>query len=179
MVCAAFDAAADDAVLAVREQARALGVRLPARPNHRPHLTLTGAHVDPDAVGRVVQVAREVAARHAPFTLRLGTVGGFGRAGALWLGPDREGQVERLWALQAHADAAVGAAGLPPAFAGRTAPDDWVPHCTLATRVRPPGLREAERALREHYVPVTATVAALAVILVGGSGDEALLPLRG
>ncbi len=179
IVCAAFDAEADDAVLAVREQARVLGVRLATRPNHRPHVTLTGVRVDPDAVGRVVKVARGVAARHTPFVLRLGTVGGFGRSGALWLGPDRDAEIERLRALQAHVDAAVGAAGLPAAFAGRSAPDGWVPHCTLATRLRPPGLREAERAVCERYVPISATVAALAVILVGACGDVALLPLRG
>lgn len=174
VLCAAFDPATDDQVFAVREMVRAAGIALPDRPPHRPHLTMTAARVERGAeLDRVVAVAREVAARHASFALRLSEVGRFGRAGALWLGPDRRAE---LIALQQDAAASVDAAGWPDAFADRTGPRAWVPHCTLATRVPKPQLREVQQVVRAHYRPVDATVTGVAVILVGGRGDVALCP---
>jgi hypothetical protein len=67
----------------------------------------------------------------------------------------------------------------PPAFGERSAPRLWVPHLTLATRVAKPLLRDVQEAVRAHYQPVRGFVDALAVILVGGRGDVAHLPLTG
>ena len=172
VLCAAFDAETDERILAVRELVRAAGIVLPDLPPHRPHLTMTAARVERGAeVDGVVAVAGEVAVRHAAFPLRLATVGRFGRAGALWLGPERSAP---LAALQRDAATAIERAGWPDAFGERTGPDAWVPHCTLATRVPKPQLRDVQQALHAAYRPIDATVAGIAVILVGGRGDVAL-----
>ena len=63
----------------------------------------------------------------------------------------------------------------PPAFGAQSDPADWVPHCTLASRAR---RGTVARFVRRPFSPFPATVDALAVILVGGRGDVARLPLR-
>jgi 2'-5' RNA ligase len=177
VLCAAFDPATDDQVYAVREVVRAAGIALPQRPPHRPHLTMTAARVERGAeLDRVVTVARDLASRHASIPLRLTEVGRFGRAGALWLGPQ---QSAGLVKLQQDAVASIEAAGWPDAFADRTGPRAWVPHCTLATRVPKPQLRDVQQAVRTAFRPIDATVAGVAVILVGGRGDVALCPFPG
>jgi 2'-5' RNA ligase len=174
VVCAAFDAALDDAVYSLRDVVRSAGVPLPPRPPHRPHFTLSAARVPKDELDHVVDVAAEVAARHEPVPIALTEVGRFGRAGALWLGPapnrglpalhrDVYRSLKREW---------------PPAFGERSAPNLWVPHLTLATRVAKPLLRDVQRTVQERYEPIRGSVDALAVILVGGRGDVAHLPLR-
>jgi len=177
VVCTAFDAATDDAVYAVREILRDAGVPLPPRPPHRPHFTLTAARVvrGPE-LDRVGDVAAEVAARHASVPLALTEVGRFGRAGALWLGPAPS---RGLPALQRDVYRSLKRAGWPPAFGERSAPNLWVPHCTLATRVAKPRLRELQELVAAQYEPIRATVDALAVILVGGRGDIRHLALTG
>jgi len=177
VVCTAFDPAADVAVYAVREWLRSAGVPLPPRPPHRPHFTLSAARVPrgPE-LDRVGEVAATVAARHAPIPVTLTEVGRFGRAGALWLGPAPSPE---LTALQRDVHRTLEDAGWPPAFGERSAPPDWVPHCTLATRVAKPRLRELQEVVAARYEPIHATVDALAVILVGGRGDIRHLPLTG
>jgi 2'-5' RNA ligase len=175
VVCAAFDAAVDDAVYALRDVVRDAGVPLPPRPPHRPHFSLSAARVPRDELDAVVAVSAEVAARHDPVPIVLTEVGRFGRAGALWLGPapnrglpalhrDVFRSMKREW---------------PPAFGERSAPNLWVPHLTLATRVAKPLLREVQQRLQAGYQPISGAVDALAVILVGGRGDVAHLPLTG
>jgi hypothetical protein len=46
-----------------------------------------------------------------------------------------------------------------------------VPHCTLATRVAKPLLRQLQAEIQAHYQPIHGSVDALATILVGGRGD--------
>ena len=174
VVCAAFDQATDDAILAVRELVRGEGVRLPPRPPHRPHFSLAAARVETSELLRVFEVAAAVAAQHRPVALRLAEVGRFGRAGVVWLGPSASAE---LSLLQRDADAALQAAGWPRAFGDRSDPGQWVAHCTLATRVPKPLLREIQAAIQTSYDPIQARVDALATILVGGSGDVAHTPL--
>lgn len=175
VVCAAFDEATDEAIYAVREKVREAGIALPPRPPHRPHFSLTAARVDKDGeLDLVLAVAAEVAAAHEPVPLALHEVGRFGRAGALWLGPPR---TPALWALQRDVYRALKRAGWEPAFGERSAPNLWVPHCTLATRVPKPQLRDVQAAILEQYQPITGTVDALATILVGGRGDVGLARL--
>jgi hypothetical protein len=50
---------------------------------------------------------------------------------------------------------------------------------TLATRVQKPLLRQVQDDLGARYEPIRGAVDALAVILVGGRGDIAHLPLGG
>jgi 2'-5' RNA ligase len=159
----------------VRERVRSADIPLPPRPRHRPHFSLTAARVERGAdLERLLALARELAAAHDPVPIVLTEVGRFGRAGALWLGPARS---RGLPALQRDVFRAVKHAGWPPAFGERSAPNLWVPHCTLATRVAKPLLREAQTALAASYEPIRATVDALATILVGGRGDVGLAPL--
>jgi 2'-5' RNA ligase len=174
VVCAAFDPATDEAILAVREMVRAAGVRLPDRPPHRPHFSLGAARVPRVDLPHVVEVARRVAGSHLPVPLRLGEVGRFGRAGVVWLGPSPSGQLQ---ALQRDVDAALRSAGWPRAFGERSDPAQWIAHCTLATRVAKPLLRQVQAEVERSYRPIAATVDALATILVGGSGDVAHAPL--
>ena len=177
VVCTAFDAATDAAVYAVRELLRAGGVPLPDRPPHRPHFSLAAARVAPgEELERVCHVAASVAARHVPLPLALTEVGRFGRAGALWLGPAPS---RGLPALQRDVYRSLKHAGWPSAFGERSAPNLWVPHCTLATRIAKPRLRELQDLVAARYKPIRATVDALAVILVGGRGDVVHLPLAG
>ena len=178
MVCAAFDGDTDDAVLAVRDRVVALGVRLPARPPHRPHLTLAAARVEPARLPAVRDLVEAIAAARVPVPVRLAEVGRFGRAGALWLGPGGPGP-QPLRDLQRAADGAVGAAGFERAFGARTSGPEWVPHCSLATRLHPARLRAVQAEIRRTYAPIDAVVTGLAVILVGGSGDVGLAELTG
>jgi 2'-5' RNA ligase len=174
VVCTAFDTTTDEAVYAIREQVRAGGVDLPDRPPHRPHFSLSAARVPRAEVDAVVAVARAVAGEHAPIPVALTEVGRFGRAGALWLGPAPN---RGLPALQRDVYRSLKHAGWPPAFGERSAPRLWVAHCTLATRVAKPLLRDLQTAIADGYQPIRGTVDALAVILVGGRGDIAHLPL--
>jgi 2'-5' RNA ligase len=175
VVCAAFDRATDEAILATREVVRAAGIRLPDQPPHRPHFSLAAARVPREELPRVLEVAFGVAAQHRPFPVRLDEVGRFGRAGVVWLGPSaRSGVLARL---QRDVDAALQAAGWPRAFGERSDPTQWVAHCTLATRVPKPQLRNVQAAVRERYAPIAARVDALATILVGGRGDVGHAPL--
>lgn len=173
VVCAAFDAETDAAILSVRNVVRDLGVPLPATPPHRPHFSLSAARVDRDDLARVLEVAAAVAARHRPIPLIFSEVGRFGRAGVVWLGP---APTRELAALQRDVYRSLKATW-PPAFGERSAPRLWVPHCTLATRVAKPLLRDVQTGLAEKYEPIRGSVAGLATILVGGRGDVAHVPL--
>ena len=176
VVCAAFDPAGDAAIYVVRERVRLAGISLPDRPPHRPHFSLAAARVERgDELDRLVEVAAGVATRHSPIPLTLNEVGRFGRSGVLWLGPDR---CPALADLQRDSVESIAATGWPAAFGERTEPAQWIAHCTLATRVPKPELREVQQAVRVGYEPVAATVDALAVILVGGSGDIAHFALE-
>jgi 2'-5' RNA ligase len=174
VVCAAFDEVTDEEILAVRELVRAAGVPLPLRPPHRPHLTLAAARTARERLGDVVTVAESVASRHCAVPIVLDQVGRFGRAGALWLGPTAS---PALIALQRDAEESLRAAGWAPAFGHRSDPDQWVPHCTLATRLAKPQLRAIQATLREEYRTIDGSISALAVILVGGRGDVSLAAL--
>jgi 2'-5' RNA ligase len=175
VVCAAFDLATDEAVYAVRDRVRAFGIPLPDRPPHRPHFSLSAARVPRPELDDVLAVAAEVAGRHGPVPVALTEVGRFGRAGVLWLGPAPNRGLPALQrdvhrSLKQHWE---------PAFGERGAPRLWVAHCTLATRVAKPLLREAQEFLLDRYQPIRGTVDALATILVGGRGDVGHHPLSG
>jgi 2'-5' RNA ligase len=171
VVCAAFDPATDEAILAVRERVREAGIALPDRPPHRPHFSLAAARVDREIdLARVCALVAELSTSHQPVPIALTEVGRFGRAGALWLGPAPN---RGLPALQRAAYRALEQAGWPPAFGERSAPKLWVPHCTLATRVPKPLLRHVQATVAAGYDPIRGTVAGLATILVGGRGDVA------
>jgi len=167
VVCAAFDPATDEAIYAVREHVRVAGIALPERPPHRPHFSLSAARVPRDELEVVLDVAAWVAARHEPIVVRLSEVGRFGRAGVVWLGP---GANPALVDLQRDVHSAL-AERWPSAFGERSSPREWVAHCSLATRVPTPKLRDVQAALTERYEPITGSIDALATILVGGRGD--------
>jgi 2'-5' RNA ligase len=169
VVCAAFDIATDLEIFRVRDVVRSAGIAMPERPPHRPHLSLSAARVESDRdLSRLLDVARAVAAGHAPVPIALSEVGRFGRAGVVWLGPAPE---QRLADLQHAVYRALADEGWPPAFGERSAPQHWIAHCTLATRIPKPQLRTVEAAVRESYRPIHGAVDALATILVGGRGD--------
>jgi 2'-5' RNA ligase len=165
VLCAAFDAGTDAEIEQVRDQVEAAGHRV--RRAHRPHLTLTAARVTD--VDEVVALATDLAHRHAPIPT---TITGFGTfpSGVLYLAPEES---VALRALQRDAYEAM-AARWPPAFGPQSDPTEWSPHCTLATRLPRPALRKLRNA---PMAPFPVLVAALSVILVGGSGDIALIPL--
>lgn len=168
VVCAAFDAAGDSDVAAVRAFVRSVGGRAALTPAHRPHLTLSAASVDDPS--KIVRIAARIAKRHQPFRIRLDSVGAFGRGDVVWLGPRRS---VRLSALQRDAYSSLVAAGYPPAFAGQSDPRGWRPHCTVARRLTPELLHELE----EHYEPIDVLVTGVAVVVVGGHGDVGYAPL--
>lgn len=173
VVCAAFDTATDEAIYAVREHVRAAGIALPDRPPHRPHFSLSAAAVPRSDLDAVLAVAGDVAARHDPIVVRLTEVGRFGRAGVIWLGPAPN---PALADLQRDVHDAL-AAHWPPAFGERSAPRQWVAHCSLATRVPAATLREAQSVVSAAYEPIIGSVDALATILVGGRGDSGYVRL--
>jgi 2'-5' RNA ligase len=167
VVCAAFDAAGDGAIERLRDRVAAAGHRV--RRAHRPHLTLTAART-PDADDLAAVVA-EVAARHAPIPLAMRGFGSF-PSGVLFVATEDPAALREL---QRDAYDTL-ARRWRPAFGPQSAPDDWVAHCTLATRVPRPALR----ALRAGpFDPFPAVVAELAVIAVGGTGDVVRFPLAG
>ena len=174
VVCAAFDAATDAAILATRDVVRAAGVRLAEPPAHRPHITLAAARIERAELPRVLDLAGAVAARHQPFRVALAEVGRFAGSGVIWLGPSVGSALPRL---QADADAALRADGWPRAFGEHSDPTQWIAHCTLATRVREPLLRRVQSAVRASYEPIEARIEGLATILVGGRGDVGYVAL--
>lgn len=88
------------------------------------HVTLAFCGEVPDLrLGELVDVVREVAAAHEPFSLRLAAPGRFGER-VLWLGVD--GDVGRLAALGEGLRDALEAAGVP------VAREPLRPHVTLA-----------------------------------------------
>lgn len=178
VVCAAFAPDTDTAILAVRDRVVRAGVALPRVPPHRPHLTLAAARLPPADLPALSDTTCEVASGAPAFVLPLTRVGRFGRAGALWLGPTERADPPEPRSLQRGVDDALSDAGYERAFGHRSTPNGWVPHCTLATRVRPQRLRELQRTIEADYQPIDAFVASLAVILVGGSGDVTLFELR-
>jgi 2'-5' RNA ligase len=152
-------------------------VPLPERPPHRPHLSLAAARVTRGAeLDRVTALTAQLAQEHRPIPLSLLEVGRFGRAGALWLGPAASAP---LTLLQQDVYLALEQAGWPSAFGERSAPQLWVAHCTLATRVPKPQLRRLQAGIAAGYTPIDGRVDALATILVGGHGDVAHAPLGG
>jgi 2'-5' RNA ligase len=167
VICAAFDAEPDEVIEGLRAEAEAAGLRV--RRAHRPHFTLAAARVAQDEIEAVVESARAIAARHSPVALTMTHLGRFA-SGVLWLGPEPS---DALRDLQRDASATL-ADHWPPAFGEQTNPANWIPHCTLATRVPRPAL---DRFARRPVTPFLATVDALAVLLVGGQGDVAHLPL--
>jgi len=170
VVCAAFDAATDAAVLVVRDRAREHGVHVAASPAHRPHLTLAAARLPEDDLPRLLDVVASIAARHEPLPIRLDNVGTFARSGVLWLGPTPG---RALPALQRDVYKTLKSSGWPSAFE-ETRPLRWTPHCTLATRVPRPMLRSVRDALVDESTVIVGSVEALATILVGGRGDVGL-----
>jgi 2'-5' RNA ligase len=149
---------------------------LPAdRPPHRPHLSLSAASVErgPE-LADVLAVADDLAAVHEPMRVLLSEVGRFGRAGVLWLGPAQNPALSRM---QRDTYRALKRAGWPAAFGERSAPRLWVPHCTLATRIPKPQLREVQRTVAEGFAEIYGSIDALATILVGGRGDCGYHPL--
>jgi 2'-5' RNA ligase len=168
VVCAAFDAAGDSDIAAVRALVRSMGGRAALTPAHRPHLTLTAASVDDP--GKVVRIAALIAKRHRPFRIRLDSVGAFGRGDVVWLGPRRS---VGLSGLQRDAYSSLVEAGYPPAFAGQSDPRGWRPHCTIARRLTPAVLGQLE----ERYEPIDVLVTGVAVVLVGGHGDVGYTPM--
>jgi 2'-5' RNA ligase len=170
VVCAAFDAATDDAIEGLRAGAEAAGLRV--RRAHRPHLTLSAARVTGAEVDAVTAVAGAVAARHSPAALTMTELGRF-PSGVLWVGAAPS---DALRDLQRDVVGTLSEAGWPPAFGSQSDPSRWIPHCTLATRVPGPMLTQQVRA---PFTRFSASVDALAVILVGGHGDVARLPLGG
>lgn len=173
VACAAFDDVTDTAVLAVREVVARTGVRLPTRPRHRPHVTLAAVRVHPDQLDAVAAQVRAAVDGAAAFAVDLDRVGGFSRAGALWLGPAAAAD---LSTLQQSVHRVFGAGPWPTAFDGRSEPATWVPHVTLATRLDRAALDRAQAAVRARYDPVRATVAGVALVVVGGAGDAGLVP---
>jgi 2'-5' RNA ligase len=165
VVCAAFDPATDAAIERLRDRIAAAGHRV--RRAHRPHLTLSAARVDD--IEPVVRLAESIAAAHPPISITMAGVRSFA-SGVLFVAPEnstalRELQCDAYETMSAH---------WPPAFGPQSEPQEWVPHCTLATRLAGP-VRSALQQLA--FEPFPATVEALAVILVGGRGDVAHLPL--
>jgi 2'-5' RNA ligase len=171
VVCAALDGPADAEVRRRVAVLAAAGLRRPEL-RHRPHLTLAAARVPREHLEDVVAAAGQVAGCHQRVPLVLDELGSF-RSGVLWVGPS---DAAGLAGLQADVDAALLGAGWPRAFGERSAPGRWQPHCTLVTRLRRGDLPRARSLVDDG--PVHAVVDALAVILVGGAGDAALLPLR-
>lgn len=168
VVCAAFDPATDALIEMLRREIENAGQRV--RRAHRPHLTLGAVRV-PD-IDKIVNLADAVAERHTPIALTMAALGSFG-SGVLFVAPERS---DALRDLQRDAHETLVDAGWPAAFGEQSDPAGWVAHCTLATRVwrgSLPGL------VQRPFRPFPATLDALAVILVGGHGDVAHLPLRG
>jgi 2'-5' RNA ligase len=165
VLCAAFDAVADAAIDRLRDQVEAAGH--PTRRTHRPHFTLSAARLaDAD---EAVAVAAEVAARHAPIPLTMAAFGSFA-SGVLFVAPDESVALRAL-----HRDVHETMRGhWAPAFGPQSAPDRWIAHCTLATRLSRSELRTLRRS---PFEPFRATVDALAVIVVGDRGDLAHIPL--
>jgi 2'-5' RNA ligase len=168
VLCAGFDAAADERVRALRERLAPASPRLRRPPLHRPHITLAATRAPKPELAEVHELADALAARHTAFDLPLEHVGIFPRGGVLWLAPAPSAA---LAALQAGADATLVAAGRRRAF-DTAVPDRWVPHCTLATGLRPDELAAAVELLARRWRTVRARVELVVTLLVGRPDEE-------
>ena len=176
VVCAAFDPATDEAILAVARD-RPDGRRASARPaaasaafqsRCRPGRHEPTCHASSRSRAPLLRCT-------APFPLRLGEVGRFGRAGVVWLGAVTVGPTAGV-ATRRRRGAAIGGLAARVRRAQRPRAVDRALHAcdprAQAAATRGPGRGPA--GLR----PIAATVDALATILVGGSGDVALRAAR-
>jgi 2'-5' RNA ligase len=163
VLCAAFDPDADERVRRTRSDLATASPRLRRPPLHRPHVTLGAVRTPPEQLAAVHDLTDGLAARHAPFNLPLAHAGVFPRGGVLWLAPAPSAA---LHDLQADVDATLAAAGHDRAF-DTSVPDRWVPHCTLATGLRPDELGAAVELLARRWQPVHARVDLLVTLLVG------------
>src|SRR3954447_12242857 len=168
VLCAAFDAAAVERVRTLRERLGPASPRLRCPPLHRPHVTLAATRTALAELPAVHRLAADVAARHAAFDLALDHVGIFPRGGVLWLAPAPS---EDLAALQADARASLVAAARARAF-DTAVPARWVPHCTLATGLRPDGLAAAVELLGRRWRPQRARVELVVTLLVGRPDEQ-------
>lgn len=128
-------------------------------PPEKRHLTLRFiGEADEELAGRLAGVLDHVAARHRPFTMRLGGVGAFPhfrRARVLWIGLEGEPRLELL-----HHDVELGCAEVGGEVEGRA----FRPHVTLARiRTAPdlPRARALARAARRIAFTATQEVAAI------------------
>jgi 2'-5' RNA ligase len=168
VLCAAFDAAADERIGTLRERLGPASPRLRRPPLHRPHVTLAATRTGLPELPAVHRLTEDVAARHSAFDLALDHVGIFPRGGVLWLAPEPSAA---LTALQADADATLLASGRTRAF-DTAVPDRWVPHCTLGTGLRPHELAAAVELLARRWRPVHARVDLVVTLLVGRPDEE-------
>lgn len=168
MLCAGFDVTADERIRALRGALALASPRLARPPLHRPHITLAATRTPRAELSAVHRLADALATRHAAFDLALEHVGIFPRGGVLWLAPAPSGA---LAALQSDADAALLDAGHDRAF-DTAAPDRWVPHCTLATGLRPQHLATAVELLARRWRPVRARVDMVVTLLVGRPDEQ-------
>ncbi|WP_432530958.1 2'-5' RNA ligase family protein, partial [Kineococcus auxinigenes] len=86
VVCAAFDAGLEESLAAVRRSLRAAGVRAPAVPRHRPHLTVLGAGCPPEGTAAFTSSVAAAAAALPPVPVVLVEAGTFGRGAVVWGG---------------------------------------------------------------------------------------------
>jgi 2'-5' RNA ligase len=168
VLCAGFDTATTERVGRLRAHLAPVSPRLRRPPLHRPHVTLAAARTTVEELPGVHRLADQIAARHAGFHLPLEHVGIFPRGGVLFLAPAPSAA---LAALHADADATLVAAGSPRAF-DTTAPGGWVPHCTLATKLRPDELGSAVELLARRWRPIRARVELVVTLLVGRPDEE-------
>jgi 2'-5' RNA ligase len=168
VLCAAFDTATDERVSMLRERLGPASPRLRRPPLHRPHVTLGATRTALAELPAVHRLAADVAARHAAFDLPLEHVGIFPSGRVLWLAPAPS---EHLVALQADADATLVAAGRARAF-DTAVPGRWVPHCTLATGLRPDELAAAVELLARRWRPLRARVELVVTLLVGRPDEQ-------
>ena len=154
-----FDPASEQLLCALQDALAANGVpAIPAHTDARPHVSLavlSDASPDP-----FIPVAQTFAQEVHPFTLTLSHVGVFpGTEGVVFLAPTL---TERLATLHRAFHQRLEQVNRPAHPYYR--PDQWVPHCTIASNLIPSQIASAVQVILKGYKPIQVECTQIGVI---------------
>jgi 2'-5' RNA ligase len=123
--------------------------------DNRPHISLAVLETQD---GSLEAAAQRFAIQSNPVTVTMASIGSFGED-VIWLAP------EPAAALHAMNRALISAIGPLSALAdAHYLPGSWQPHLTVAFKISEGGYNRAWRAVKNSFVPFTATFGSIAVV---------------
>jgi hypothetical protein len=125
-----FDAHTDILIRLLWEVLAKEGIDAAALPRHRPHVTVSAHEVDD--IGPLCAALPTFTRKISHFPIRFHAIGIFPETGTVFLGPHT---TQQLLSLQADLLQFLSSHCGSPAYPEHLLPVNWIPHCTLATRL--------------------------------------------